>query len=131
MRGVAVQLALDLRGTAAGQDHVVVDEEWDAAPDHVIEPVQVGGLQVVVAQVQVIDDLLRQIARGLDFADAGRRAQVVGDAVGAAEAGESDNFFVVDALVAEAGLVLVGSVALRRNGPELAIEGHALFLQPV
>ena len=56
--------------------------------------------------------------------DASGRPEVVGDAVGAAEAGGGDDLFVVDALVAVARLVPVGGVPLARERPHLAVRRH-------
>src|SRR5207253_1864235 len=63
-------------------------------------------------------------AGAFDLADARRRPQVVGDAVGAAEAGGGDDFFVVDTFVAVAGFGAERGVPLARDGTHLEIGWH-------
>src|SRR5262249_1629783 len=122
--GVAVQLRLRLGRPAAGQGDVGVDQERDAAADRVAARLEFPALEVVVPQGRLRHGFDRHLAGRLDFADARRRPQVVADAVGAAEAGGGDDFFVVDALAAVARFVAVGDVTLPRYRAKFAVKGH-------
>ena len=69
-------------------------------------------LEMMMPQHVLLDGFDGDRAGGLDLADARRRPEVVDDAVGPAEAGGGDDFFVVDALVAIAGFAAVLDVPL-------------------
>src|SRR5207253_306858 len=98
--GVAVQFGLALGGAAAGEDDVGVGEQGHATGDGVARRLEGAALEVVVAQRRLRDEVERQFAGGLYLEHARRRSQVVGDAIGAAEAGGGDDLFVVDAFAA-------------------------------
>ena len=78
----------------------------------------------MVAQRRLIDHVEGLLPGRLDLANAGRRTQVIGDAVRPAEAGRGDDFLVIDALAAIAGLDAMFGVPLARDRAELTIGRH-------
>ena len=85
---------------------------------------QHAGLQMMMPQGRLPGRSPGELPGRLDLAHAGRRPQVVADAVRPAEAGGGDDFLVVDALAAIAGFARVLDVPLARDGAELAIGWH-------
>ena len=124
--GVAVQFGLRLGRAAAADRHVGVGQERDAAGDGVAGRAHRAGFEVVVAQHVLFDGFDGDRPGGLDLADARRRPQVVDDAVGPAEAGRGDDFFVVKALAAVAALPAVFDVAFAGDRTHLLVERHGV-----
>lgn len=79
---------------------------------------------MVVPQRPFRREVTTNLAGRLDFADAGRRPEVIDDRVRPAESGERHDLFVVDALALKARLVPVLDVTLLRDRPEFQIRRH-------
>ena len=122
--GVAVQLRLPHGRPAAQHRDIGVGQDRNPAADWVARRFHRRGLDVVVPQRRLVHRVDINGADRLDLAHPRRRPQVVDDAVGAAEAVEGDDLFVVDALVLVAGPVGHLDVALARDLAESAIAGH-------
>src|SRR4051794_34138451 len=78
----------------------------------------------MVPESRFLDHVRHQRPGRLDLADPGRRAEVVGDAEAAPEAGDRDDLLVVDPLAAEARLVAMGNVPLAGDRAEPEIGRH-------
>src|SRR5205085_2636063 len=87
-----------------------------------------AGLQVVVAEHVVGRDGDRQRPGRLDLADAGRRAEVVDDAVAPPEPLGGDDLLVEEALALVPRGRAVGGVPLRREAAALEAGGPSLEL---
>ena len=109
---VAIQFRLRLDRPAAPQGHVGVGEHRQSARDGVAARLHLPGLEVMMPQHRLLDHVKRPGAGRLDLADACGRPEVVGDAVRPAKAGRRDDFLVVDAFAAIAGLDAVFGVPL-------------------
>src|SRR5262245_7904716 len=78
----------------------------------------------MMPQDRFIERFDGQCPRRLDLADAGRRAEMVQDAVRPAEAANSDNFLVVNPLAAIARFMAMGNVPLAGDRAESNVGRH-------
>ena len=122
--GIAEQLLLRLLGPAASQAHVVVAEDDHPARDRVAGPRDRAGLDVMVPQHRFVAELDRDGPGRLEPRHAGRRPQVIDDAVAPRKAGRRDDLFVVDSFVLEAPFLRMSDVPLAGDRTESQIGRH-------
>src|SRR5262249_40026610 len=92
-RSVAIELGLWLGRAAARHDDVIVYQQRQPASDRVAVRLQAAGAEVMMPQRRFRYDIERDFTGRLDFAGARRGPQMIADAVGAAEAARSNDFF--------------------------------------
>ena len=78
----------------------------------------------VMSQRRLFRRLIMDRSRGVHFGDAGRRSQMINDAVRPTEPGLADDFFVINAFAEEAWRGAVGDVPLAWDRTEFHVRGH-------
>src|SRR5437868_5495101 len=79
---------------------------------------------MMMPQQRLFDDCSVNTTGSFDLADTRRRPQMIGDTVGAAEAGGGDDFFVVNAFSAITRFVRMSDVPLTGDGTHFEIGWH-------
>ncbi len=124
--GVAIKLFLWPFRAAPGQSNIVVSQEDRPSRDGVAAAGNRARLQMMMPQRGLVTELRRNRPRRLEPHHASRRSQMVDNAVRARETRLGDDFFVVNPLAVEAGLVRVGQMPLAGKRAETQIGRHAI-----